>query len=81
MTDFQFLKKHWPSGIVARTAVAEFSGGLLDAKTLANLDSIGDGPPKGRLGRKVFYKVDDLVSWMEARAKLAVEERCERCQN
>jgi len=68
MIDFQFLKKHWPSGIVARTAVAEFSGGLLDAKTLANLDSIGDGPPKGRLGRKVFYKVNDLVSWMESRA-------------
>lgn len=72
MTDFQFLKKHWPSGIVARTAVAEFSGGLLDPKTLANLDSIGEGPPKGHLGRKVFYKVDDLVSWMESRSKLAM---------
>ena len=74
MTDFQFLKKHWPSGIVARTAVAEFSGGLLDAKTLANLDSIGDGPPKGRLGRKVFYKVNDLVSWMESRANRRGED-------
>lgn len=69
MTDFQFLKKHWPSGIVARTAVTEFSGGLLDAKTLANLDSLGDGPPKGRLGRKIFYRVDDLISWMEARTE------------
>lgn len=69
MTDFQFLKKHWPSGIVARTAVAEFSGGLLDAKTLANLDSLGDGPPKGRLGRKIFYRVDDLISWMEVRTE------------
>lgn len=74
MIDFQFLKKHWPSGIVARTAVAEFSGGLLDAKTLANLDSIGDGPPKGRLGRKVFYKVNDLVSWMESRANRRGED-------
>lgn len=69
MTDFQFLKKHWPSGIVARTAVTEFSGGLLDAKTLANLDSLGEGPSKGRLGRKIFYRVDDLISWMEARTK------------
>lgn len=68
MKDFQFLKNHWPSGIVARTAVAEFSGGLLDAKTLANHDSAGEGPPKGRLGRKVFYRVDDLIAWMESRS-------------
>jgi hypothetical protein len=76
MTDFQFLKKHWPSGIVARTAVAEFSGGLLDAKTLANLDSIGEGPPKGHLGRKVFYPVDGLISWMERRASFDRMEPC-----
>lgn len=67
MADLQFLKQHWPSGIVARTAVSEFSGGLLDPKTCANFDSNGDGPPKGRLGRKVFYKVDDLIRWMESR--------------
>lgn len=75
MTDFQFLKKHWPSGIVARTAVAEFSGGLLDPKTLSNFDAIGEGPPKGRLGRKVFYKVDDLISWMESRSNQATNGR------
>ena len=66
----QSLKIHWPSSIVARTAVAEFSGGLLDPKTLANHDSNGEGPVKCRLGRKVFYQVDDLVSWMESRLEV-----------
>ena len=68
--NLQSLKNHWPSSIVARTAVAEFSGGLLDPKTLANFDSIGEGPPRSRLGRKVFYQVDDLVRWMESRLEV-----------
>ena len=66
--DLQFLKKHWASGIVARTMVSEFSGGILTEKYLANLDSIGEGPKRGRIGRKIFYKVDDLIAWMEARS-------------
>ena len=65
--NLQSLKKHWPSSIVARTAVSEFSGGLLEPKTMANHDSNGEGPARSTLGRKVFYQVDDLIVWMETR--------------
>lgn len=66
--DFEKLRKSWPAPIVARTEIARFTGGLLNARTMANLDSLGEGPPRGRYGRKIFYPVDSLVAWMEARS-------------
>lgn len=69
--DFQELSKRWPSAIVARHEVPKFTGGLLNARTLANLDSLGEGPPRGRCGRKIFYKVEDLCTWLQARSKAA----------
>lgn len=68
--DFAKLGRAWPSPIVSRTEISKFSGGLLSPRTLANLDSLGDGPPRGRCGRKVFYPVDSLVAWLEARSKV-----------
>lgn len=67
--DFSKLAKAWPSPIVSRTEISKFSGGLLTPRTLANLDSLGIGPPRGTCGRKVFYPVDSLVVWIEKRAK------------
>jgi len=66
--DFQELAKRWPSGIVARHEVPKFTGGLLNARTLANLDSLGEGPARGRMGRKIFYRVEDLCAWLQARS-------------
>ena len=62
------LAEKWPSPIVARTEVSKFSGGVLSEKTLANLDSIGQGPPREKWGRRVFYPVEDLILWMENKA-------------
>jgi len=67
--NFEELKKCWPSPIVSRGEVAKFSGGLLNPRTLANENSKGTGPRYSRMGRKVFYTVDDLVSWMAERAE------------
>lgn len=67
--DFGKLARNWPSSIVSRTEISKFSGGLLTSRTMANLDSLGEGPPRGRCGRKVFYPVDSLVVWLEARAR------------
>lgn len=63
------LAARWPSSLVAREKIAEFTGGILTPKTLANLDATGEGP-KGRItvGRKVAYPVDLLIAWLEARA-------------
>jgi hypothetical protein len=68
MANLQHLKAKWPSSIVARTKVKEFSGGILSEKYLANLDSLGQGPERVRIGRQIAYPVDALVSWMEERS-------------
>jgi hypothetical protein len=69
---FQEMADKWPSAAVARTDVGRFSGGLLNSKTLANLDAAGLGCP-GRIacGRKVAYPLtgeNGLIAWMRARA-------------
>jgi hypothetical protein len=64
--------KQWPSPYVSRDKVGEFSGGILHPRTMANLDSLGQGP-KGRIrmnGKKITYPVDELINWLEARCDL-----------
>lgn len=71
MDCFEAMRTNWPAPIVVRQQrhLDRFSGGLLNARTLANLDSAGKGP-KGRvrIGRKVGYTVDGLIEWMRERA-------------
>jgi len=54
--NFSILAKCWPSPFVARQQIEKFSGGILNSKSMANLDSLGRGP-RGRfkVGRKVAY--------------------------
>lgn len=68
-TGLYCLVEKWPSAIVARSEVGRFSGGLLHPRTLANIDSRGEGPPKITVGRKVAYKTTDLVVWLERRMR------------
>lgn len=64
--DFQLLAKNWPAPIVARSEIAKFTGGLINPRTVANLDSKGTGPPRFRVGRKVAYPVDTFIEWLES---------------
>jgi len=59
------LKQSWGAPLVAREKVGDFSGGVLNPRTLANADSLGVGP-EGRVkfGRKVAYTVESLIDWM-----------------
>lgn len=62
------LANSWPSPFVAREEIERFSGGILTAKYIANLDSLGKGPSgRFRCGRKVAYPVSSLIEFMEAR--------------
>ena len=65
--NFSELADAWGSPIVAREAVGSFSGGLLNPRTMANIDSLGNGPKMVKLGRKRGYWVDSLVEWMNKR--------------
>jgi hypothetical protein len=68
VSSLEFLKNKWPSAIVARSRISDFTGGLLKPGTMANLDSEGDGPSEVvRIGRAVGYPVDSLIRWLERR--------------
>jgi hypothetical protein len=64
------LADNWPSSIVARSETKRFSGGIVNPKYLANLDSKGDGPERIRIGRKIGYPVKSFVAWLEDRAQI-----------
>lgn len=69
---FQEMMDRWPSPVVARTQIERFTGGLLTAKYLANLDcQPGQGPARVVCGRKVGYPVRELVQWLRERSRPA----------
>lgn len=66
---FEQLADSWPAPIVARKEVSRFSGGVLNPRSMANLDSLGQGPPRISLGPRVIaYPTRALVEWMRNRA-------------
>ena len=51
--------------VIAREDVESQIGGVISMKTLANADSSGKGPMGAfRVGRKVVYPTEALVSWI-----------------
>ena len=68
---FDELVAAWPSPIVPRSKVREFSGGLLHPRTLANLDSKGQGPGKITFAGRVAYSRDVLARWLVSRIRPA----------
>jgi hypothetical protein len=72
---FASLRDKWPSTIVFRGKVNEFSGGVLNPRTLANLDSKGEGP-KGRIrinGKRIAYTVESLIAFLEEHSEVVGE--------
>lgn len=67
---FQELAAKWPSAIVSRDQIKAFTGGAISIGRMANLDSLGQGPERLRMGRKVVYPVTSLVEWLAARAEI-----------
>ena len=67
---FDEFAKAWPSPVVAREKIADFSGGAFSSKYMANLDSQKMGPPRIKIGRKVVYPKAQLVEFMRKRATM-----------
>ena len=55
--------------LISRDHVEKLLGGVISSKTLANLDSLGEGPKRMRVGRKVAYLTEDLLDWLETRTR------------
>jgi hypothetical protein len=69
--DFSSLAENWPSSFVTRGEVERFTGGIVNHRTLSNLDSLGEGPEgRIRVGRKVAYPVTKFIEWLEGRAEV-----------
>ena len=67
--DLSILASRWQSALVARSEIGQFSGGAINPRTLANLDSMGEGPSgRMKIGRKIAYPVCNVIKWMESRA-------------
>jgi len=62
------ILKRCPGPVISREVAAHISGGLVTAKSLANLDSLGVGVP-GRLrcGRKIGYPAENFARWLSDR--------------
>ena len=52
-----------------RTAVDQLLPGVLSSKTLANLDSAGEGPEYFKHGKKVIYERDSFLAWLGKRIR------------
>ena len=66
--DFSQIVKTNPSGYILRTKLSEKTGGLLHGRTMANLDSLGEGiPGKISIGRKVAYPVESVVEYLKSK--------------
>jgi hypothetical protein len=65
--DLGKLAEVWPAPIVARSEVGRFTGGLLNPRSLANLDSRGEGCPKIIIGRRVCYDKFELINFLKRR--------------
>jgi len=67
---FEAMAARWPSTIVAREEVKNFTGGAVAARYLANLDCAGKGPEgRFRVGRKICYPVAEVVKWLTERSE------------
>lgn len=64
---FQELERTLPP-VFSRQVASDMLGGLISAKTLSNLDALGEGPGgKIKFGQKTGYRRDLFISWLKSR--------------
>lgn len=67
------LKAELPP-IIARSEVHRLTGGVLNGRSLANLDSLGQGPDgKIYIGKRAAYTREALLDFLAARMRPAPE--------
>jgi len=57
--------------LISRSEASRLTGGLISPRTLANLDSLGQGPKnKVRLGKKVAYERQAFLDFLAKRLEV-----------
>ena len=72
-TFFQELHRILPA-FVTRKEIGKHLGHIISPRYLANLDSLGKGPQRVQMGRKVVYQREDLIAWLESR--ITINAKC-----
>ena len=66
---FDVIEKELPS-VFTRQHAAKVLGGIVSPKTLANLDSLNQGPSvRVRVGSKVGYEKESFMRWLKGRVR------------
>jgi len=52
---------------ITRKDIAKYFGSFISIGYLANLDSLGKGPERLRIARKVLYQRDKFLAWLGSR--------------
>ena len=60
---FDQMAERWPAPGFTRPEAPRFTGGMIAAKTLANLHSMGEGPPCQMFRGKAYYETATFVPW------------------
>lgn len=58
--------------LLTRTEIQRITGGAVNAKTLANLDSLNDGsgiPDRIRVGSRIAYPTSAVIAWLRNQIK------------
>jgi len=59
-------KKQWPSAIVPKKEIAQFTGGLIQPQTLTNLVAQGKAPrPDFYIRGQGVYEIDSILAWLK----------------
>ena len=62
------MRRAWPSPVITRRQVGEFTGGAISPKAMANIDSLGEGPAgRFRMGRQTVYRMNEFLAWLRGR--------------
>ena len=69
MPKLRHIFTNWKSPFIERSEFCKLTGGMINHKTLRNLDSQGEGiPGKIRVSaKKVVYPVENAIAWLETR--------------
>jgi hypothetical protein len=59
------LVQRWPSALVSRDKLKEFSGGVISGRTAANYESLGKGcRAKLIVGKRACYPTEAVAEWL-----------------
>lgn len=59
------LVQKWPSALVSRDRLKDFSGGVISGRTAANYEAMGKGcKAKIFIGKRACYPVESIAAWV-----------------